>query len=73
MAQLLSDTSNFFEASVGQDWQFDASLEDHALPLRAIVGFRLDVQHIQIKLKLSQNHPQANQLAVIKALQALNT
>ncbi|WP_282266097.1 FMN-binding negative transcriptional regulator [Stenotrophomonas sp. PS02298] len=73
LAQLLSDTSNFFEASVGQDWQFDASLDDHAPSLRAIVGFRLDVQQIQIKLKLSQNHPQANQLAVIEALQALDT
>lgn len=73
LAQLLSDTSNFFEASVGQDWQFDASLDDHAPSLRAIVGFRLDVQQIQIKLKLSQNHPQANQLAVIEALQTLDT
>jgi len=73
LAQLLSDTSNFFEASVGQGWQFDAGLDDHAPSLRAIVGFRLDVQQIQIKLKLSQNHPQANQLAVIKALHALNT
>ena len=73
LAQLLSNTSNFFEASVGQDWQFDASLDDHAPSLRAIVGFRLDVQQIQIKLKLSQNHPQANQLAVIGALQALDT
>ena len=73
LAQLLSDTSNFFEASVGQDWQFDASLDDHAPSLRAIVGFRLEVQQVQIKLKLSQNHPQANQLAVIAALQALDT
>jgi len=73
LAQLLSNTSDFFEASVGQDWQFDASLDDHAPSLRAIVGFRLDVQQIQIKLKLSQNHPQANQLAVIEALQALDT
>lgn len=73
LAQLLSDTSNFFEARVGQEWQFDASLDDHAPSLRAIVGFRLDVQQVQIKLKLSQNHPQANQLAVIEALQALDT
>lgn len=73
LAQLLSDTSDFFEASVGQDWRFDPTLDDHAPSLRAIVGFRLEVQQIQIKLKLSQNHPQANQLAVIEALQALGT
>ena len=73
LAQLLSDTSAHFEASVGQEWVFDASLDDHGPSLRAIVGFRLQVQQIQIKLKLSQNHPQANQLAVIGALQALDT
>ena len=73
LAQLLADTSDFFEAGVGQDWRFDPTLVDHGPSLRAIAGFRLDVQQIQIKLKLSQNHPQANQLAVIEALQALAT
>ncbi|WP_313316586.1 FMN-binding negative transcriptional regulator [Stenotrophomonas sp.] len=73
LAQLLSDTSDFYEARVGQDWRFEPERDDHRPSLRAIVGFRLDVQQIQIKLKLSQNHPQANQLAVIEALSALDT
>ena len=39
--------------------------------LRGIVGFRFQVEHVQLKLKLSQNHPDANQQAVIAALEAL--
>ena len=71
LADLLAASSALFEAGVGQAWQFDAQHPPHKRLLRGIVGFRFEVQHVQLKLKLSQNHPVANQHAVITALEQL--
>jgi transcriptional regulator len=73
LAALLVDLSNHFEAGVSQHWRFEPQREDHRRQLRGIVGFRFVVEQVQLKLKLSQNHPPANQQAVIDALQALAT
>jgi hypothetical protein len=45
---------------------------EHGPELRAIVGFRFQVEHVQLKLKLSQNHPDANQRAIAE-LEQLGT
>ncbi len=73
LAELVSTLSNRFEASVGQDWRFEPERDDHLRQLRGIVGFRFTVEHTQITLKLSQNHPEPNQLAVIAHLERLAT
>lgn len=68
LADLVSRLSRHFEAKVGSDWEFDpADARQHAL-LRGIVGFRFVPDRVDIKLKLSQNHPLANRRAVIDAL-----
>jgi len=68
LADLVARLSRHFEASIGSDWEFDATdARQHAL-LRGIVGFRFMPDRIDIKLKLSQNHPMANRQAVIDAL-----
>jgi transcriptional regulator len=36
--------------------------------LRGIVGFRIEVSHIEGKWKLNQNHPQERRERVIRAL-----
>ncbi len=46
---------------------------EHGPELRAIVGFRFQVEHVQMKLKLSQEPSDANQRAVIAALEQLDT
>ena len=73
LAQLVSDIGDRFEASVGQDWQFEPQRDDHRRQLRGIIGFRFQVEQVQLKLKLSQNHPEANQQAVIAELEKLGT
>ncbi|HEL4844405.1 TPA: FMN-binding negative transcriptional regulator [Stenotrophomonas maltophilia] len=73
LAELVGAISDRFEASVGQAWQFDATRAEHGPELRAIVGFRFQVEQVQLKLKLSQNHPDANQRAVIAELEQLGT
>jgi transcriptional regulator len=73
LAQLVSDIGDRFEASVGQAWQFEPQRDDHRRQLRGIIGFRFTVEQVQLKLKLSQNHPEANQQAVIAELEKLDT
>lgn len=73
LAALLVDLSNHFEAGVGQHWRFEPQRKDHRSQLRGIIGFRFVVEQVQLKLKLSQNHPAANQQAVNDALDALTT
>lgn len=72
LAQLVSDTGDHFEASVGQDWRFEPERDDHRRQLRGIVGFRFTVEQVQLTLKLSQNHPEANQQAVMAELERLD-
>ena len=71
LAALVGALSERFEASVGQDWRFEPERDDQRRQLRGIVGLRFQVEQVQIKLKLSQNHPDANQQAVIAALERL--
>ena len=61
------------EAAVGGDWQIDPADPRHVRLLGGIIGFRFRPQQVQVKLKLSQNHPQANQRSVIDALERQNS
>jgi transcriptional regulator len=68
LADLVIRLSDTFEAGVGSDWQFETDRPEHMRQLRGIVGFRFETTSIELKLKLSQNHPEANVDAVIEAL-----
>src|SRR5690606_26973304 len=64
LAGLVSRLSDRFEATVGSHWRFEAGREDHRVQLRGIIGFRFVPGRIEMKSKLSQNHPPANRQAV---------
>lgn len=70
LAGLVDTLSRQHEARAGSDWRFEADRHDHAIQLRGIVGFRFAVQRIELKLKLSQNHPPDNRAAVTSRLEA---
>ncbi len=70
LADLVSRMSLHFETGVGRDWRFEPGRDDHRSQLRGIVGFRFDAQRIDLKFKLSQNHPPANRHAVRNDLAA---
>jgi transcriptional regulator len=70
LGDLVGRLSDRFEASVGSDWRYEHARDEQRRQLRGIVGFRLEVTRIELKAKLNQNHPEANQRAVIAALQA---
>lgn len=64
LGDLVDRLSQRFEATVGHDWRFEMARDDHRSQLRGIVGFRFRPDHIELKFKLSQNHPPANRHAV---------
>lgn len=71
LASLVDRLSQVNEARVGQDWRFEPERDDHVSQLRGIIGFRLQVERIEMKFKLSQNHPHANVRSAAAGLQAL--
>ncbi|WP_379655376.1 FMN-binding negative transcriptional regulator [Pseudoxanthomonas sp. UC19_8] len=70
LADLVDRLSAHYEASVGRDWRFEHDDARLIRQLAGIVGFRLVVERAELKFKLSQNHPRANQQAVIEDLAA---
>lgn len=70
LAQVVDGLSRFHEAAIGSDWCFEPERDDHRRQLRGIVGFRFVAERIELKFKLSQNHPMANREAVSAQLQA---
>ncbi|HZX80245.1 MAG TPA: FMN-binding negative transcriptional regulator [Lysobacter sp.] len=70
LIRLLDRLSSVHEAQAGGDWRFDPANAAERAQLRGIVGFRLVVDRIEFKSKLSQNHPVANRRAVIDRLAA---
>ncbi|KGQ20290.1 FMN-binding negative transcriptional regulator [Lysobacter dokdonensis DS-58] len=72
LASIVADLSARFETQVGEQWRY-VDDDAHRSQLRGIVGFRLHVDRIDTKVKLSQNHPDANREAVIGKLGAQDT
>lgn len=68
LAALVDALSRQQEATVGRDWRFEYERDDHRVQLRGIIGFRLHVAQARLTLKLNQNHPVANRLAVAEQL-----
>jgi transcriptional regulator len=69
LAGVVDGLTRHYEASVGHDWRFEFERDDHRRQLRGIVGFRFLAQRMDLKFKLSQNHPLANRNAVAANLE----
>lgn len=70
LASIVSELSVRHETAIGSDWRFDPARDDLRVQLKGIVGFQLQARRIELKFKLNQNHPLANQRSVIHALTA---
>lgn len=70
LVSIVTGLSERHEAAIGSDWRFDPERDDLRVQLKGIVGFRLQARRIELKFKLNQNHPLANQRNVIEALDA---
>lgn len=71
LASIVDRLSQVNEAHVGNDWRFEHDRDDHVGQLRGIIGFRFTVERVELKFKLSQNHPVANVEGAAAALQQL--
>jgi transcriptional regulator len=58
-----------YERPMMQPWSFDESAPFIERLLAQIVGFRIQIEHIEGKWKLNQNHPEGRRQSVIEALQ----
>ena len=65
---IVSALSEIYERNAVAPWRFEPS--ESAARLRGIVGFELTADHIEIKLKLSQNQTIANAEGAIAGLTA---
>jgi transcriptional regulator len=70
LAAIVSELAERHESTIGSDWRYEPERADHVVQLKGIVGFRLEASRIELKFKLNQNHPMANQRGVIEALNA---
>ncbi|WP_448478230.1 FMN-binding negative transcriptional regulator [Pseudoxanthomonas mexicana] len=71
LASIVDRLSQANEARVGNDWRFEHDRDDHVRQLRGIIGFRFTVDRVELKFKLSQNHPVANVEGAAAALHRL--
>ncbi|MGV8958834.1 MAG: FMN-binding negative transcriptional regulator [Stenotrophomonas sp.] len=65
---MLAGLSAHNDAQVGGQWDFNTVDPRQRRMLNGIIGFRFRPEQVRITLKLSQNHPEANQHSVIDAL-----
>jgi transcriptional regulator len=68
LAAIVGELSEKNEAAIASDWRFDPQRDDLRVQLKGIVGFSLLASRIELKFKLSQNHPEANVRSVIEQL-----
>ena len=66
LAGIVDRLSQRHETAIGSDWRYEPQ---HAGMLRGIVGFRFVPERIDLRFKLSQNHPVANVRNAAEALQ----
>lgn len=71
LASIVDRLSQANEPRAGNDWRFEHDRDDHVQQLRGIVGFRFVPERIELKFKLSQNHPVANVESAADALRQL--
>ena len=69
LAGIVDRLSTRHESAVGSDWRYEHERPSHRSQLRGITGFRFVPENIELKFKLSQNHPVANVRGAIAGLQ----
>lgn len=69
LRELVQKMTAYYERTMPRPWTFDGESTFAERLLPQIVGFRMEIESIEGKWKLSQNHPIERQEKVIRALQ----
>jgi transcriptional regulator len=68
LLQIVQRFIQFYEQGMPRPWSFDASTTFTKRMLGQIVGFRIEIDKIEGKWKLNQNHPVEHRKKVVAAL-----
>ena len=68
LGALVGELTRQQESRIGAHWAYEHARDDLRVQLAGITGFRLLVSDVQLKFKLSQNHPLDNRRAVAAQL-----
>ena len=69
LSRILSATVAAYEGSMLRPWTLDTGTVYFQRMMRAVVGFRITIDRLEGKWKLSQNHPPERRQKVIRALE----
>jgi transcriptional regulator len=69
LTAILRATVATYERSMPRPWSIDAAGDFFQKMMRAVVGFRIEVSHLEGKWKLNQNHPLERREKVVRALE----
>jgi transcriptional regulator len=69
LLEIVQTMVGFYEKAMTRPWSFDPSSTFVGRMLAQIIGFRIEVEKIEGKWKLNQNHPAQRRKKVIRALQ----
>jgi transcriptional regulator len=67
---ILTRLVSVHERGMPRPWSYDASDPEIDTMLKAIVGFRIEINRLEGKAKLNQNHSEERRRKVIRALEA---
>ncbi len=70
LLDIVQETVRVYEQAMTQPWSVDSSGTFVKRLLAQIVGFRIEVERIEGKWKLNQNHPVERRKKVVRALRA---
>src|SRR5262249_28452780 len=68
LLDIVQKTMGVYEQAMPQPWSFDRSSAFADRLLAQIVGFRIEIQKLEGKWKLNQNHPVERRKKVMRAL-----
>ncbi len=70
--RIVDELSDFHEGRIGQGWKADWEEPRYTAQLKAIVAFEIHIDDIELKRKLSQNHPRDKTRNVSEHLLGMN-
>jgi transcriptional regulator len=68
LLEIVQSTVQVYERAMPRPWSFDASGTFLSRMLAQIVGFRIEIERIEGKWKLNQNHPAERRRKVVRSL-----
>jgi transcriptional regulator len=70
LKQIVLDTTTKYESSMPQPWKIPLSEKEIGQMLKAIVGFKIDLERVEAKFKLGQNRSREDREKMLRNLQS---